>query len=726
MAEGDPTIPDMTASTQSAEEAALAMTSLKDAANGAQDSIQGLNIAYDAANRMFTGLSSVMSGYSFSLKNIGELTDQQTAQVALLTTGMLGARRAFEGLNGVDMGNMRTFKDQFTELSATVSSSPFLNAAGQAQTLINALNDMGAPAQDVKKAAEGGVKTLVSYGSAFFESADNALRLQNALIQLSAKTGSLSTLYSKASDDLSGMNSIMAQQNAIIAETVKATGLNERQVESYFAALGTVPKAMESTVSSLDSMTGGTNMLTATIKLATGDGRKYEDVITDLHTAFKEYGVVGEDALKFTQRFTDISSTFGIELDDVRTNLMGATNSFKSFADAGASASRMSESLSGIMNDYIDGLQKSGMTGERSIRVVKDMTDSIAGLGVAQKAFLSGQTGGPGGLMGAFQIEKMMKEGKIDEVFDKVRQTMQKQFGKIVTLDEASQSQAAASQLQKQMLLLQKGPLGSMVKSDQDAYRLLETFRAKQDGRQPADMGIKGLSTQSTQQAIDRGTSIQEKSFTQLSAINANIAAMRRAADVPNLGIVQKSGAASSGAPDFLGPDSPNQMLLRKSLTDGMANAAAKGGELSKTYKDQSQGNTPLDDMSGVSPVDAINDFTKWFSQASTMATAPFDTMKQTFNITESISLPEQKNNLIKDIQERRSNSGATVGAAAAQSAAKVQSMQPAQTATTGASSTLTPEVRVTEEGASGRMKVLVNVQVVENGGQGKSITPIY
>ena len=80
--------------------------------------------------------------------------------------------------------------------------------------------------------------------------------------------------------------------------------------------------------------------------------------------------------------------------------------------------------MSGIMNDYVGALQNTGMTGQHAMEVVKGMTDSIAGMSVAQKAFLSSQTGGPGGLMGAFQIEKDLREGKIDKVFDKVRQTM--------------------------------------------------------------------------------------------------------------------------------------------------------------------------------------------------------------------------------------------------------------------------------------------------------------
>jgi hypothetical protein len=45
---------------------------------------------------------------------------------------------------------------------------------------------------------------------------------------------------------------------------------------------------------------------------------------------------------------------------------------------------------------------------------------------------------------------------------------------------------------------------------------------------------------------------------------------------------------------------------------------------------------------------------------------------------------------------------------------------------TASGSSLPTPEVYVTEDGSTGRIKVQVNVKVLEDGGQGKSITPTY
>ena len=762
----DPTPEELSATAQAAQDAALALDALQQNANGASQSLQGLNIASFAAQDVFKSFNSVIASYGMSLNTVGALTEQQTAQMSLLASGVIGARKAFDGLAGIDTGSMRTFKDQFAELAETVSNSPFLDATGKAAQLIGTLTKMGAPAADVKKAAEGGTKAIVAYGASFFESADNALRLQNAIIQLGGKTGQLGNIYVKAGQDLSNINSIMSQHNVMIAETVKATGLNEKQVESYYAALGTVPGAFEKNIKGIAGADSGINMLTATIKLATGDGRKYEEVIGDLHTAFKEYGMVGQDAMQFTQRFSDVSNKFNIELDDVKTHLLGASSAFKNFSDAGAAAGRMSESLAGIMNDYVGSLKLTGMTGQHAMEVVKGMTDSIAGMSVAQKAFLSAQTGGQGGLMGAFQIEKMLKDGKGDEVFEKVRQTMQKQFGKIATLDEAASSPAAASQLQKQMLLLQKGPLGGMVKTDQDAYRLLDTMRAKQDGRQPADQGAKGLAEQTVQQAIHRGTTIQEKSFTQLSAINANIAAIRRSADIPNLNTVQKSGTIGVGRKDFLGEDSIAQAEMRTSMRTQMRNSAAKGGSASNKYAIQmGSDQIPVLDKSGAAAASAVNELNDWFKKIPASMQAPLDTLKQAVLSGDQAAVTSQLEAMDNDIKEKRSSaakmtkeektkalasaqreeeyvkgmkqwysqygSGASTDMSPSTAVGAAPKMLPQAKAARGGgtasgSSLPTPEVYVTEDGATGRIKVQVNVKVLEDGGQGKSITPTY
>lgn len=792
MAPGDPTDPtsglDLTGTSEQADKAAQSMDLLQSATSQAKTALGAMNNISEAAGGIFKELESRVNAFGFSLKNTGALTQTQTAQFGLLTTAVLGARRAFEGLGGIDTSGLTTFSDQFKNLQEMIRSSPAL-AAGSAgiQMLSDMLTRMGAPMQAVQDNAKKGMGALMQYGEAFFTSADNGLRLQNVYLQLAARTGNLGEVFKKAGSDLSNINSLLSIQNKVIAETATATGLSDAQVEKFYTSLGAVPKALESVITNADGTNKSMNLLTATIKLAHGTGRDYESVVKDLHTAFTEYGMTGKDALSFTQRFSEISNKFGIELDVVKNGIMGATGAFRGMTDAGAAAGRMTQAVEGLMNDYVGALQKAGMTGTGAIDTVKGMTDQIGKLSTAQKAFLSAQTGGPGGLMGSFQIEKDLREGKIDKVFDRVRSTMQKQFGKIVTLDEASKSPEAASQLQRQMMMLRQGPMGSLVKSDQDAYRVLETFRAKQEGRAAGDQGAAGLKGTGLQEAIKAGTEFEKKSYTQLTAMNEHLAAIRRSADISNLNMVQKGSTAGVGQRQFLGSETGNQRTMRDNVTRGMNEAARRGGQTTANYADRMHTSKPVLDQSGRMAAEAMNDFSKWTKQVSGSAKAVMDTLKQAVMSGDSKAVQSQIGKLEADIKARREAAQkmpladrqkalaaaqrdedrlkdikqkysplkptsaptgadtAKLGDVSRRSVSRGLGPLPTNTAspagaTVGAAQRGapppkktggaapgpgSPDVSVTETGSGGRIKVDVHVNVKDTGGQGQSVTPV-
>lgn len=700
---------DLTGATASAEKAAASLTLLNGAAENAGNSLKDLSKVGDLAKEVYGSFTLAADNLGISLNHVGSLSDENTAKMALLSTAVFGTRKAFDGLAGVDTGNMRTVKDQFSELAMTISNSPILSELEKVKKLTGVFQTLGFPMEKVNDAAKKGSKAMTSLGGSFFEAVDNGLRLQNVIVQLASKNGELNKVYEQAGNDLGNMNSIIATHNAMIADTVKGTGLNERQVESYYAALGSVPGALMQNISGLNMYSEGstkanvaTSMLTATIQLAAGSGRKYDDIIGDLHTSFRDYGMRGEDALKFTARFSEISNTFGVQLEDVRTHLMGAAGAFKTFADAGQSAGRMSESLSGIMNDYMDGLTGTGMSGEHAASVVRGMTDSMAGLSVAQKAFLSAQTGGPGGLMGAFQIEKMMKEGKMDEVFAKVKNTMEKQLGPIVTLNEASSSPAAASQLQKQMLMLQRGPLGGMVKSDQDAYRLLEVFKGKQDGKIIKDMGAEGLKQDNLSEIIGRGNSFQEKSYTALASANSILAEIRRLADSIALSLMQKAGTASTGSGDFLGNDTVDQTKMRTNLKESKLDVISKSAN--------KPGGIEANEVAAAS----INSGRSFVENLLSGENGIFGSVTDTFkSVFESAPAPvTDPSSLINEV-----SSGQVVFKEnKAKETAKIEKKD---------SENNGMDVVVQKNSTIGKYKVLVDVKVVEDGGQAKAITPV-
>lgn len=650
----DKTTPDLTATTDQANAASEALSRFTDAEFSAAKGLTEISSLSSIADTAFKSLNGTLSQLSKGLSGSGERADQAAARFGLLSSSILGSRKAFESISGIDSSGLTTFSGQISTLIENLERSPaFGTAASLIGGLKNALLSAGAPMQQVNEAAKGGVNTMKAYANAFFTSADNALKLQNATIQLAARTGGLDTLFGAAGNSLEHMNDLLAAQTAAMSDTMKATGISEDAVEKFYMSLGQVPKALQSTVSSSTAAGTSMSMLTATIKLAHGTGRDFNSVVEDLHQSFKDYGLVGENALKFTARFSELSNKFGVELKDMRDGLMGAAGAFKNIADAIGGAAKMTEAAAKIMNEYIGGLKSSGMTGAHAIETIRGMTDAMAGMRVEQKAFLSAQSGGPGGLMGAFQIEKMMREGKIDEVFDKVRQTMQKQFGKIVTLDEAAKSPTAAAQLEKQMLLLQKGPLGAMVKSDQDAYRVLETFRAKQEGKVATAALATGEQKGSLQDAINKGTTIEEKSYTTLTSMNNHLAALRKAGEAVNLGTAQRALAAGIGTTaggDLMGAEKSKS----KYLTGEMAKGAKTSGLRIESYAQSLLSGDVAKNMTADIIKGSVDDLQLWFKNLPEMVKAPLQTIKTAILNKDSKKIESELEALNADIARRK------------------------------------------------------------------------
>lgn len=589
---------------QAAQNANNSLSKLGELSNTAKDALSGLGSISNNAKTIIDGLANKINQFNTSIMNTGKLTTQQNEQFALLSTAVIGAKASFEGLSNIDVKGLTTFGSQVDEIIATFQSGAAGDAIRFTKDMSAYLLKSGASAKQVAEFASQGVAALSNFAKNFLTSADNAMKLQNAFIQLSAKTGNLDTVFKQAGPNLENINALLEEQSTMILNAAKATGVAPEAIQKYYSELGTIPKALESVVHGSGGATDNISMLTATIKLATGTGRSYSDIISDLSVAFKDYGLVGEPALLFTARFSEISNKFGIELDDVRKGLIGSANAFTSFANAGKDAGMMAEGLASIMNKYVGSLMDVGMSSHNAVSAVNMMSGAIANLKIEQKAFLSAQTGGPGGLMGGFQIEKMLKEGKVEEVFEKVRQSMQKQFGKIVTVDEASQSEGAAQQLTKQKMLLQQGPLGSFVKSDQDAYRILEAFRNKEDGKGGALTNTGGLGTDTLQKSIDMGTSIEEKSYSELTVIRNTLEEIRSNAMLTNYTLLQKGITASAGVEQ---PGAPSK--YKESLKTNMANSALKSGNDASEYgAAMGPEGLPITNKAGAAGATAIKD----------------------------------------------------------------------------------------------------------------------
>src|SRR5271166_3703252 len=155
----------------------------------------------------------------------------------------------------------------------------------------------------------------------------------------------------------------------------------------------------------------------------------------------------------------------------------------------------MTEGLTAIMKDYATALEATGMSSQRAVTAAGSIIGAMGKMSMAQKSFLSSQTGGPGGLLGAVQIEKMLREGKTAEVAEKIQMALKRQFGGQGVVTQADvRDEASAAAFERQRLMLTSGTFGIKAKDEDEATNMLEAIKSGNLGKDlgQAGMGLKG------------------------------------------------------------------------------------------------------------------------------------------------------------------------------------------------------------------------------------------
>lgn len=521
------------------------------------------NKIFELVGQSLNNLSSTVNISKEHLRNLSDPTSAINSQFGLLATSALGATDSFKNLASVDTKSLTTYSDQLKGLLDILKSpGSFSGAVVEEATsaLSRALSGIGVDKNKLTSEMAKGATSFAIFASNVLKSADNGLRLQNALLQLTSSTGDFGELIQDAGQDLSNMNQLLARQSMLISDANKDTNLGTDVLEDYWAELAKIPNILKEINVELPGSSKSINVLSAAIQMSIGSGRQYKDVLSDLKVATIEFGLSTSEAFKFTSKISELSNKLKAPLEDVRNNILNTTKAFKGFADAGDASAKQSESIANIMNRYGESLKNTGMTAQASVNLISQMTSSITNLTVAQKAFLSQQSGGPGGLRGAFNIENMLRKGETDKVFEMVKTQMQKQFGgKIVSLEEATKSDNAASQLQKQMLMLQKGPLAQFAKTDQEAYRVLEAFKNNEKGKGM----VSDLSQTAASDQINKGKQIQDLSRTSFGGLKTTLENTRFTANIANFESMQKVFSAGVGT---IVKDTDAQKKMRDSI----------------------------------------------------------------------------------------------------------------------------------------------------------------
>jgi hypothetical protein len=610
--------------------------------NQSAEQLSRLNKTADVTNNMldrmksitenvqgtWESFNSIIEDYNIALNTSKELTSNQLTQLSLGIPVIMGVKAAFTQLSNIDSSGINTFTSQVSDLLSNLTQpGTAANVVTESvKQLADVLMQAGRPMSEIQGMASQGAEKFAIYAKNVLTGADNTLRLQNAYIQLAARTGNLNNITELAGQKFENINTLLEKQQVMMSRAQSATGATKEEVEKYWAELGRVPGALAAVVAGTKDSSENTEFLTATIKAARGTGRDYSEVIDDLNVAFRTYNLIGEDALKFSTRISDVTQNLGVQLNTTKDAITSAANAFAMYVNTGTGAMRMTEGTATILNSYAQALQNTGLSGTMAVDVVKNMTSQISQLTLAQKSFLSAQTGGSGGLRGAFQIDQMMREGRVDEIFEKIRTQMKQQFGSIVTVDEAAQSEGAAAQLTKQMAILRQGPLGQMARSDVEAQRILEAFKAKDEGLVPE----KQLTDDILSSSIDKGTALQEKSYTTFTKINSDVEAIRRYTDVGLLRFMQSGFTAGRGDTGLQTSDA--QFANQSTLKDYMGKAARlDDAERAQSYA-KTRETGEMESTIGRSMITTLISFKDTVVGLGDSLDAPIDALKQAVN----------------------------------------------------------------------------------------------
>lgn len=492
---------------------------------------------------------NVTSGVISFIKNIKEgtaLTDGQSAALGKLTSQLSTSSQAFSKLSNQEISTK--FVDQYAKVSDLILKeiAPVL---GKGTDAINAVTQKLLGIKLPTQLLDKPIQHINTYIMKQFAAADAANRLRDSILSNAVSTGRYGDVLRSSGDKLEFLNNLVENHNELIINASEATGMTTKQIQSYYDELNKIPGAFDNVVNSEKGF--NISMLAATATLSSATRLSSSEITKLMKKAYDEYGVSDERALQFVARMSEASNNLKLPFENVKSYMEGVASETGMLGKNIDSAAR-------ILNEYSSSFTRLGLSAGQATKLISGMTSQVTSMNIAQKAFLSSQSGGPGRLMGAFKIDKLIKDGKLDEVMKMAENQMKRQFGKIVTLEEASNSPQAAAQLAKQTTMLKSGPLGQFAKTDQEAYKILEALKSKDTSVLKDSIKQTQPSSMPVQDFLKVGNSLQEKSLTMFSRMANGIDALVQRGALSTreevettyaAGVPSKSSAA--GTPDL-------------------------------------------------------------------------------------------------------------------------------------------------------------------------------
>ncbi len=443
----------------------------------------------------------------------------------------------------------------------------------------------------------------------FLDNASSAQKLEASYINLMQASGQLGKVFDTTGNISVHLKDNVAEYGAHLNDVAAISHVSLKAASELSAELSKFPGVMGTNIEMTGASSDKLKIEAAAFRLAAGAGKDVHEVVAALSTAYdylgNSTGKVIDVEKKSIELFALMSETqqkLGLRFEDTQGYLTHVAQQFQNVGDNTLGSIHVLERFQGA-------LQNTGLTARASTAIVTHMVDSIKGLEMGTKALISARSGGAGGLQGAFQVENLLNQGKIDEVAKMMEQTLRKQFGgRIYTREEAAQSPQAAAQFMRQRTMLQSGAFGGIAKDADTASKLLEAMKSGPVATENAIKGgleavklvnTQGIAKQDLQineigklnSGLDRSITIQQQTYLATARMAIGIGAdktgavaqdLKKFIEVAQSKEVERVGQAKGfeGKPNEIGSfEEENQRAVHDTMTSigSIGKMAAEG-----------------------------------------------------------------------------------------------------------------------------------------------------
>ena len=388
--------------------------------------------------------------------------------------------------------------------------------------------------------------------SAMTEGSSRVIGMERELIGFAVAQGRVSSALDDSGSRFRNLNEDYRSFTAMTFNAAQATGQTVSSVMDLSKSLSTIPGAVDN----------GTAIIEVS-RLATAVGRDQAEVAKQATEMYTKFGTSIQDATAAIGYIQDKAGDSKLRMEAFNQTVMQISSSFKMLGDNTVATTN-------FVSAFDKAFEHSKISPEAMKEVITSIGEGVQRMDVAKKAFVSGVTGGPGGLAGAIQMDYAIQEGHVDQVIRKTMLAMQSQFGgQIVTLKDAAQNPALSGELYKQMQYLTQ--VSGIAKDDQQAYRILEAMKSGvMDNLKPGAGEDEKKDAMGRQ--MDRGFDLQQQTQGTLMNIHQKMEQMRlRQDDIYHAMLIQNPDIVDNVAGQ-LGINDTNTVIQMREAEEKSSN----------------------------------------------------------------------------------------------------------------------------------------------------------